>query len=134
MGFTRIMIAAAIVGSIVSAATGAEPAEKARAKAAKSKAALGKAAAEPKAARIADLLREPKSYAGEDVAVKGIFAGACCASDWFLKDGVDTIEIYSTKMCPMPPRSKVRSKVTVIGTVMVRNDHPAITAKELRFE
>lgn len=88
--------------------------------------------AEP--AAIAELLREPRVYAGKDVAVRGVFSGICCASDWFLKDGMDTIEVYGTRMCPMPPRSRLRSKLTVIGTVMVRGGQPALTAKELRFE
>lgn len=96
--------------------------------------AEAQAVAAPKAATIAALLREPKAYAGKEVSVKGTFSGICCESDWFLKDGMDTIEVYSTKMCPMPSKSKIQSKVTVVGTVMVRNDHPAITAKELRFE
>lgn len=87
-----------------------------------------------KPVKIAELLRDPKAYAGKDVAVNGTFSGICCETDWFLKDGVDTIEVYSTKICPMPSKSKVRSKVTVVGTVMVRSDHPAITSKELRFE
>lgn len=93
-----------------------------------------KAFSEAKAATIAELLSEPKAYAGKDVSVKGVFSGICCESDWFLKDGMDTIEVYSTKMCPMPSKSKIQAKVLVIGTVMVRNDHPAITAKEVRFE
>lgn len=93
-----------------------------------------KAPTSAKPVKIAELLRDPKAYAGKDVAVNGTFSGICCETDWFLKDGVDTIEVYSTKMCPMPSKSKVRSKVTVVGTVMVRDDHPAITSKELRFE
>ena len=87
-----------------------------------------------KPVKIAELLRDPKAYAGKEVSVNGTFSGICCESDWFLKDGVDTIEVYSTKMCPMPSKSKVRSKVTVIGTVMVRGDQPAITSKEVRFQ
>lgn len=94
----------------------------------------GDVAAAPKVASIAQLLNQPKAYAGKDVAVKGVFSGICCESDFFLKDGVDTIEVYATPMCPMPSKSKVLSKLTVIGTVMVRNDQPALTAKELRFE
>lgn len=93
-----------------------------------------KTASVPKAATIAQLLLTPKAYAGKDVTVKGVFSGICCASDFFLKDGVDTIEVYATRMCPIPSKSKIRSKLTVIGTVAVRNDHPALTAKELRFE
>ncbi len=93
-----------------------------------------KAPASAKPVKIAELLRDPKAYAGKDVTVNGTFSGVCCETDWFLKDGMDTIEVYSTKICPMPSKSKVRSKVTVVGTVMVRGDHPALTSKELRFE
>lgn len=87
-----------------------------------------------KAVTVAELLRDPKAYAGKEVAVKGTFSGICCESDWFLKDGVDTIEVYGTKMCPIPSKKKIQSKLTVVGTVMVRNDQPALTSKELRFE
>ncbi len=73
-----------------------------------------KAPASAKPVKIAELLRDPKAYAGKDVAVKGTFSGICCETDWFLKDGMDTIEVYSTKICPMPSKSKVRSKVTVV--------------------
>ncbi len=91
-------------------------------------------AAAPMAATIAQLLTRPKAYAGKEVSVKGIFGGICCPSDFKLKDGVDTIEVYSTPTCPMPPESKLRSRVTVRGTVLVRGGQPAITARELKFE
>lgn len=93
-----------------------------------------KAAAQPKPVTIAELLRDPKGFAGKEVAVKGVYSGICCEDDWFLKDGMDSIEVYATKMCPLPSKKKVQSKVTVIGTVMVRNNEPALTSKELRFE
>lgn len=135
MKYTPMMAAAAFAVALIAVGqTAAGPAKKAAAKTAKAKASPEKKAAEPKAAKIADLLREPKAYAGKEVSVRGTFSGICCESDWFLKDGVDSIEVYSTKMCPMPSKSKIRSKVTVIGTVIVRGDHPAITAKDLRFE
>lgn len=135
MKYISTTAAAAFAVTLIAAAqTAAGPAKKAEAKAAKAKASPEKKASEPAAAKIADLLREPKAYAGRDVSVKGAFSGICCESDWFLKDGVDMIEVYSTKMCPMPSKAKIRSKVTVVGTVTVRGDHPAITAKELRFE
>lgn len=135
MKYIPTMVAAAFAVMLIAAGqTAAGPAKKTAAKAAKANTPAEKKAAEPKAAKIADLLREPKAYAGKEVTVKGTFSGKCCESDWFLKDGVDTIEVYSTKMCPMPSKSRIRSKVTVIGTVLVRGDHPAITAKELAFE
>ena len=84
--------------------------------------------------KIAELLRNPKAYAGKEVSVNGTYTGICCGDDWYLKDGVDTIEVYSTKLCPTPSKEKILSKVTVIGTVMVRKDIPAITSKELRFQ
>lgn len=93
-----------------------------------------KAPAPAKTVTVAELLRDPKAYAGKEVAVKGTFSGICCESDWFLKDGMDTIEVYGTKMCPIPSKKKIQSKLTVIGTVMVRNDQPALTSRELRFE
>ena len=68
------------------------------------------------------------------MTVKGVFSGICCESDFFLKDGMDTIEVHATRMCPMPSKSRIRSKLTVVGTVMVRNGQPALAAKELRFE
>lgn len=92
-----------------------------------------KSSPQAKLVTIAELLRDPKAYSGKEVEVKGVYSGICCEDDWFLKDGMDTIEVYATKMCPLPSKEKIQSKVTVIGTVMVRNNHPAITAKELRF-
>ena len=95
-----------------------------------------KADSSPQAKRvtIAELLRDPKAYSGKEVEVKGVYSGICCEDDWFLKDGTDTIEVYATKICPLPSKKKIQSKVTVIGTVVVRSNQPALTSKELRFE
>lgn len=84
-----------------------------------------------KTVTIAELLREPKAYAGQVVAVRGIFHSICCPSDFVLKDGFDSIEVIVSEM---PPKSKIGSKVKVVGTVVVRGDTASILAKEVMFE
>lgn len=128
----------AVLATVLLGACGQKPPENEAAveKPTAAASAAPKAESSPQAKRItiAELLRAPKAYSGKDVEVRGVYSGICCEDDWFLKDGMDTIEVYATKMCPLPSKEKIQSKVTVIGTVMVRSDHPAITAKELRFE
>lgn len=81
-----------------------------------------------KRVKIAELLKEPKSYAGQDVVVSGIFNGICCPSDFVLKDGIDAIEIYVTEM---PSKSRVGSKMEIYGTVRVKCGFVSVIDKEV---
>jgi uncharacterized protein YdeI (BOF family) len=84
--------------------------------------------------KMEELLKNPKSYEGKEVAVNGMFNSICCASDFVLKDGFNSMEVYVTDKCPMPDKSKVRSKVEVHGTVKVKGDEVTLIAKEVRFK
>lgn len=77
------------------------------------------------------LLKEPKTYAGQTVEVKGIFYNICCPSDFILKDGFDSIEVVVSEM---PPKSKIGSRIKVTGTVFVKGNGVSILAKEVKFE
>lgn len=80
---------------------------------------------------LEQLLRAPKSYAGQEVMVKGIFHSICCSSDFMLREGFDSIEIMVSEM---PPKSKLGSRVRVVGTVFVKGNSVSIIAKEVTFE
>jgi|GEM_PF-4797113 len=84
--------------------------------------------------KMEDLLKDPKSYQGKDIAVSGVFNSICCADDFVLKDGFNTIEVYVTDQCPMPDKSRLRSKMHVQGTVKVKGDEVTLVAKEVKFE
>jgi len=81
-----------------------------------------------------ELLKDPKSYEGKDVVVGGVFNSICCADDFVLKDGLNAIEVYVTDQCPMPDKSKLRSRMQVHGTVKVKGDEVTLVAKEVKFE
>ncbi len=84
-----------------------------------------------KTVTLEKLLKEPKTYAGQTVEVKGIFHSICCPSDFILKDGFDSIEVVVSEM---PPKSKIGSKIKVVGTVSVKGNGALIIAKEVKFE
>ncbi len=84
-----------------------------------------------KTVTLEKLLIEPKIYAGQEVAVKGIFHSICCPSDFILKEGFDSIEVVVSEM---PPKSKIGSRIRVKGTVVVRGKSVSILAKEVTFE
>ena len=80
------------------------------------------------------LLKDPKPYEGKEVVVGGVFNSICCAEDFVLKDGFEAMEVYVTDKCPMPDKSKLRSKVQVQGMVKVKGDEVTLVAKEVKFE
>jgi PBP1b-binding outer membrane lipoprotein LpoB len=84
--------------------------------------------------KMEELLKDPKAYEGKDVVVGGVFNNICCADDFVLKDGLNAIEVYVTDQCPMPDKSKLRSKMQVHGTVKVKGDDVTLVAKEVKFE
>lgn len=84
-----------------------------------------------KSVTLAQLLREQKSYAGKEVEVKGIFSRICCPEDFILKDGFDTIEVVVSEM---PSKSKIGSKIKVVGKIFLRGNGVSILAKEVKFE
>lgn len=84
--------------------------------------------------KMEELLKDPKFYEGKEVVINGVFNSICCADDFVLKDGFNAIEVYVTEQCPMPSKSKLRSKMQVRGTVKVKGDEVTMVAKEVKFE
>lgn len=84
--------------------------------------------------KLAELVKSPSDFAGKEVLVTGIFSGICCATDFYLKDGLETIEVSAgTKQCPMPSKSKIRSKIEVRGVVKVHGDAVMIEGKSIKY-
>lgn len=82
-----------------------------------------------------ELLENPTIYRNKIVIVEGIFAGICCATDFFLKDGDNRIEVYISDKVSMPPKSKVGSKIKVTGKVKVKRkgEEVKIVAEQIEF-
>lgn len=87
-----------------------------------------------KTVTIAELLKAPKTYDGQEVVVRGVFTSFCPDGDFVLKDGFDSLEFYITEQGPTPPKSKLGSKIRIRGTVQVRRNEVSIIAKEVKFE
>lgn len=84
--------------------------------------------------KLAALLADPKPYAGKEVKVTGTFSGACCPTDFLLKDGLESMEVYITDQCPMPDESKKHKPMQVVGTVQLRGDEVSLVANEVMFQ
>ena len=84
--------------------------------------------------KLAALLADPKPYAGKEVRVTGMFNGACCATDFVLKDGLESMEVYITDQCPMPDESRKHKPMQVVGTVQLRGDEVSLIANEVMFQ
>lgn len=83
---------------------------------------------------LAELTKSPSAFAGKEVVVTGIFSGICCATDFYLKDGLETIEVSAgTRQCPMPSKSKIRSKLRVRGVVKIHGDAVMIEGREIKY-
>ncbi len=87
-----------------------------------------------KTVTIAELLKAPKAYDGQEVVVQGVFTSFCPDGDFVIKDGFDSLEFYITEQVPMPPKSKLGSKIRIRGMVKVRRNEVSIIAKEVKFE
>lgn len=87
-----------------------------------------------KATSLREILGSPKIYAGKDVVINGVLFNICCAANFTFKDGSDSILVDISEQCPMPPTSKVGSKIKVLGTVKVSYNNVSVEAREIKFQ
>jgi len=44
--------------------------------------------------KLEKILQNPKEYKDKEVVLEGNFGGACCATDFNYKEGLDSVEVY----------------------------------------
>lgn len=87
-----------------------------------------------KAISLREIRGNPKLYSGKDVVISGVLFNICCGTDFVFKDGLDTIQVVVTEQAPMPPTSRIGSKIRVLGTVKVSYDNVVVVGKEIKFQ
>ncbi len=88
-----------------------------------------------KTVSISDIAKSPDTYKGQTVVVEGtVYRGPGCTECFLCKSGKDAVRIVVSKQAPLPPTSKVNSKIRVTGLVEVQSGSPSIQASKIVYE
>ncbi|NLD99850.1 MAG: hypothetical protein GX640_08240 [Fibrobacter sp.] len=83
--------------------------------------------------RLSDILREPASFNGKSVVVKGIISGQCPSlCEFFLKDGAHHVTIFPQGY--KLPKLQTGKKVTVLATVTTGDENVILSALGIQTE
>jgi hypothetical protein len=77
--------------------------------------------------KLEQIVSDPFSYDQKEVILEGNFAGICCESDFFYKEGLETVEI-SPQGFPSP-KLTVGTPVRIHGIVKTSSDRIRIEAR-----
>jgi uncharacterized protein YdeI (BOF family) len=109
-----------LVGALLAAGCTSQPAS-----------GTGGPAAQARAVKIADILKDPAAYNGTAVAVQGKIAGECGSGCWFMMDdGTGTLYVDLAPNNFVIPQIS-GTTVVVHGTINVTNGDPTLIATKV---
>lgn len=66
-------------------------------------------------AKLQEILENPGAFNGKEVVLEGNFGGACCETDFFYKEGLNSCEVYPQGFAN--PKVALGAPIRIIGTV-----------------
>jgi uncharacterized protein YdeI (BOF family) len=88
-----------------------------------------------KTVSVSDIAKSPDAYKGKTVTVEGtVYRGPGCTECFLCKSGKDAVRIVVSSQAPLPPTSKVNSKIRVTGLVEVQSGSPSIQASTIVYK
>lgn len=82
---------------------------------------------------VAEIAKSPKTYDSVIVTTEGNYAVGYCSACFLLKDGVSAVRVEVSETAPLPPESKLNSRMRVTGKIYVVNDSPNIIADKITY-
>jgi uncharacterized protein YdeI (BOF family) len=75
----------------------------------------------------------PTAYDGRIVTTEGNYAVGYCSACFLLKDGVASVRCEVSDTAPLPPESKLTSRMRVTGKVYVVKGSPNIISEKIEY-
>jgi uncharacterized protein YdeI (BOF family) len=85
-------------------------------------------------ATVAAIAKDPTSYDGVVVRTEGNYAVGYCSACFLLKDGVSAVRVEVSDTAPLPPKSKLNSRMEVTGKIYVAQGSPNIVAEKIVYK
>ncbi len=83
--------------------------------------------------KVESISRSPMDYDNQTVTTEGNYAVGYCAACFLLKDGVSAVRVEVSDTAPLPPESKLNSRMRVTGKIYVANGSPNLVATGIDY-
>jgi|GEM_PF-3430498 len=83
---------------------------------------------------VQQVAKNPAAYDGQEVVTEGNYAVGYCSACFLLKDGVSALRIEVTEHAPLPPESKLNSRMQVKGKIYVAQGSPNLVASQIVYK
>lgn len=83
---------------------------------------------------VKDVSTNPQAYDGQEVTTEGNYAVGYCSACFLLKDGVSALRVEVTDQAPLPPESKLNSRMQVTGKIYLAQGSPNLIADEIVYK
>lgn len=84
-------------------------------------------------ATVQAIATDPESFDGKVVTTEGNYAVGYCSACFLLKDGVSSVRVEVSDTAPLPPESKLNSRMKVTGKIYVVKGSPNIIADKIEY-
>jgi uncharacterized protein YdeI (BOF family) len=90
----------------------------------------------PKASQVTvqQVAKNPAAYDGQVVVTEGNYAVGYCSACFLLKDGVSALRVEVSERAPLPPESKLNSRMQVQGKIYVAQGSPNLVASQIVYK
>lgn len=83
--------------------------------------------------KVASIEQAPMEYDNKTVTTEGNYAVGYCSACFLLKDGVSAVRVEVSDTAPLPPESKLNSRMRVTGKIYVANGSPNLVATSIEY-
>jgi hypothetical protein len=98
----------------------------------------GSASAAPdanaKQVTVEEIARDPEAFDSVIVTTEGDYAVGYCSACFLLKDGVYSVRVEVSDTAPLPPESKLYTRMQVSGKIYVAQGSPNIVATSIVYK
>ena len=83
---------------------------------------------------VQQVATNPANYDGQEIATEGNYAVGYCSACFLLKDGVSSLRVEVTDQAPLPPESKLNSRMEVTGKIYIAQGSPNLVASKIVYK
>ena len=83
---------------------------------------------------VEEIAKDPMAYDSVIVTTEGNYAVGYCSACFLLKDGVYAVRVEVSDTAPLPPESKLTSRMQVTGKIYVAQGSPNIVAESIVYK
>jgi len=83
---------------------------------------------------VKSVATNPTAYDGQVITTEGNYAVGYCSACFLLKDGVSALRVEVSDSAPLPPESKLNSRMQVTGKIYIAQGSPNLIADEIVYK